>query len=306
MLERFGKKGLILTYAWTVLFLLITIILLYNPSSTRVQLLSETRTERRCFITSSFFGYEQPNPPPKGLPNDFINFYITDNGEHARVALASGFNFAIIDKTAALSLQFALLPNQTGVGNWTDAQKLGSGIMCRAKFAPQIFYHEIFREGCGQVWYFDGNVKSFNKTFFEENLFAVNKSKALYLDIGHYALPYNLVSELEVSLVQQRWQGYVEGMNKSSLEYFKQLENRLGPQGLAHCPVASAKYVGWNLRHPMLPVMSEWLMEQCKMNYQGNIVLSHLACMMKDSVQSRHVFTDDSHGVVLRAHGDAD
>ena len=153
----------------------------------------------------------------------------------------------------------------------------------------------------------DGNVKKINRTFFEENVFgAADPTKGLYVDVGYYELPYNIETELSSSLGQGRWAEYADDMQTHSLKYFEQLKRRLGPEGLANCRVASAKYTGINLRPPSLPFVSEWLMEQCKLHYQGNIILSYLACISKESVQSLTAIIDAPGISVLRQHGEAD
>ena len=260
---------------------------------------------RRCFITNNFFSYEQPHSYPEGLPADFTTFYVTDNVSYAKMALELGFDFSILDTTPALSLQFSIDTDlDESFANIAGAQRVNSGMMCRARYAPHVYYAEIRRQRCEQVWFMDANVKEINTSYFEKFFFgAADPSKALYVDVGYYDLPRNIVAELHHSVVQDRWAEYAAGMKNASLRYYLELDHRFGPEKKSSCRVASAKFTGMNLEHPMLPFISEWLMEQCKVNYQGNIVLSHLACMLNSSVQSLTALKDVPGLVELRAHG---
>lgn len=278
----------------------------FGPKLLGPKLLVKDSNFRRCFATIGFFGYEQPNPPPAGLPQDFLTFYFSDNEQHAELALTRGFDFAVVDSSPSLSLSLSSETLGTERANWSPTQKLSSGLMCRGKFAPHLYYVEVVRAGCTQLWFFDANVQQVDTAYFEQHFFgAADTSKALYVDVAYYALPHNIVTELHHSVTQERWAGYVSGMQAAASEYFHQLELQHGEAALSHCEVASAKYIGFNLLHPESHVISEWLVEQCKINYQGNIILSFLACMRGDVVQSLRALNKTSI-VALRQHGACD
>lgn len=245
---------------------------------------------RRCFVTSNHFGYEEPHGPPEGLPADFYAIYITDDNQTAHAVAKLGWNAVVLDKLPAYArvffdpLQDLSYVNRTAfkMSGW---QFMRTGFVGRARYEP-LQYAAVREAGCTQAFFMDGNVKTLNGVHVENQFFSPcsDSLKALCVSSGWYVGSRDdLQPELDGSLAQPRWSFSHASMTAATREYMELLQWKYGPSPTT---IVSAKFLGWNLNHPMTPALGEWLTREAQLHYQGNIALSFLARWRPDVVEN--------------------
>jgi hypothetical protein len=214
-----------------------------------------------AYITKNLWGYEQLNPAPKLLDDNFFKFYITDDVNSKEYLLNNGWNDVII------------IENYKDVVNLKERRKIISEINCfPGKYIENLNNFE-------KVFSVDSNVISLWNEFLKFTN-SCPEDKCLYITSGWYAGSRNtIISELNASN-QSRWSYDYESMKHSVDNYKNEIENL--KIDFNSIPVISAKYFGWNLNHPSYEIISKKFYDEYCNHLQGNIILSYLSSIYKN------------------------
>jgi hypothetical protein len=214
-----------------------------------------------AYITKNLWGYEQLNPAPKLLDDNFFKFYITDDVNSKEYLLNNGWNDVII------------IENYKDVVDLKERRKIISEINC----FPEKYIENL--NNFEKVFSVDSNVISLWNEFLKFTN-SCPEDKCLYITSGWYSGARNsIVSELRESN-QSRWSYDYESMKRSVDNYKNEIEN-LGID-FNSIPVISAKYFGWNLNHPAYQTISNHFYKEYTEHLQGNIILSYLNSIYKN------------------------
>ena len=205
-----------------------------------------------CFIFKNMFGYDQIYKIPENMPSNVVCFYITDTLENCEKAKDLGWEPIFVDKYLTIIDSF-------------EKRKIIAELNC---------YPERFIDATKFKYMFtsDSNVLSLDSNYGD---FISKKSdkKALYLTSGCYSGYKNSISEeLLRSFRNPRWKYNFEQMKTSVHSYLTFLLER--GKNLQDTPVVSAKYIGWNVSHPMKYELSKYVYDEYTKHLQGNIIFS--------------------------------
>jgi hypothetical protein len=64
--------------------------------------------------------------------------------------------------------------------------------------------------------------------------------------------------------------------------------------------IVSAKYIGWNVKHPKYGELSDTLYSEYSVNLQGNIILTYISGLYKNFVYN--YYENDYSGGVVNQH----
>jgi hypothetical protein len=213
-----------------------------------------------AFITWNLYDYEFVREPPERLPDGF-RIYITDSQENKELAWSMGWDAVIRFK---------------GFENIKDKAQ-------RRKVLPHIIcYPEkvVNLDAFDSVFMFDSNVMVMPLNYSEFVNEALESQKAFYCSSGVYSGWRDTIEvELGASHSNERWSYGFDAMDKSVgeyLEYLKPLD--LNPS------VVFAKYIGWNLKHPMKNQIADYVFNEEQKHLQGNIILTMASVLFKDHV----------------------
>jgi len=205
-----------------------------------------------CLIFKNLFGYDTISGLPKKLPQNMRCFYIIDSTDNCQKAESLGWETIYINKYLDITDSF-------------KKRKVIAEINCY----PERF---IDTSQFKYVFICDSNVVALDSNYSD---FVSKKSeeKALYLTSGWYKGSQNTMQqELARSLGNRRWEYNFNEMRKSVSEYLSHLTD-MG-KNIAHTPVISAKYIGWNINHPMKREISDYVYTEYTKHLQGNIIFS--------------------------------
>ena len=214
----------------------------------------------KAYITKNLWGYEELNPAPQLLDDTFFKFYITDDANSKEQLLNNGWDDVII------------IENYKDITNLKERRRIISEINCfPGKYIENLNNFE-------KVFNVDSNVTSLWYDFLKFTN-SCPEDKCLYITSGWYEGHRNtILSELNASN-QNRWSYDYESMKLSTQNYKSEIEN-LGID-FNSIPVISAKYFGWNLKHPEYETISNHFYKEYTKHLQVNIILSYLSSIYK-------------------------
>lgn len=236
--------------------------------------------KNKIFLAKNFFNYEKVMGPPDGIPEELITVYLTDNDETARLAKEMGWDYSVVNKDYL---------------NVNDPMEMRR-IVGKINSYPNFFISDIIQKYSSNfIFICDSNIISM-WTKYKDFVNSCNLDKCLFVTSGWYSYSPNrdnMLSELNVSLSQSRWQYNRDGMIKCTERYM----NEFSLNGILYedVSVVSAKYIGWNINHPMYKKLSDILYTEYLQNLQGNIILSYMATIYKDYVNN-YFCSDYSNG----------
>jgi hypothetical protein len=219
----------------------------------------------KIYFTKNLWGYEKITGPPTNISKDMKTVYLTDDSSKKQELLSLGWNYVEI------------ITKYKDVNDFKTRRQIISEINCfPSKFINEITDFEfvfVTDSNIVEIWdmYDDFVKKSFS-------------DKCLYMVHGWYTGDRNTIkSECENSM-QHRWKYDHENIKKSSEKYINEIKS-MGIDEKS-IPVYSAKYFGWNVKHPMYDTISKKFYEEYMNHLQGNIILSYLSVIYSNYVFS--------------------
>lgn len=213
-----------------------------------------------AYINRNLWDYDEVNRVPDFLSGlvDFI--YITDSVHKGELALKLGWSKYII-----YNIQ---------VTNNSGRRQIIRDLTYQIEdVIPELQEYD-------KIFICDSNIirhPSWYKEFFDMS----DDSLCLYITKDYYKGERNtLGEEYKESLKLARWSEYSRNLKDCFCSY-SELLNEMGIN-VSDIPVYSAKYIGWNLRHPMYKDMKKTLLEVGHKCFQGNILLSVIAKFYKE------------------------
>ena len=229
-----------------------------------------------CLIFKNLFNYDHINPIPHNIPDGVDPIYITDSSQNAHIATSFGWKVYVTD-----------MFKEIGDDSF-ERRKAIAFINCYPeRIIPELLQYTY-------IFICDSNVRSFDPDY---KTFVAHKSplKALYLTTGWYSGSDNTIyKEMQRSMMNQRWKYNFKEIKESTLKYIHQLNDK----GIADSdmPVASAKYIGWNIGHPNKHTIADNVYEEYLIHLQGNIIFSYILHMYPDDIT--HYINSFKHGSV--------
>lgn len=208
-----------------------------------------------CVVFKNLFNYDRINRIPTNFPKGVDPVYITDSGEEAQTAKTYGWNVYITDmfkhKEGSFEKRMAI-----------------AFINCYPeRVVPELSKYTY-------IFVCDSNVTSFDPdytTFINRK----TSEKAFYMTTGWYSGSENTIyKELQRSLQNGRWSYNFDNMKNSTMGYIRDLTDKGIDE--SKTPVASAKYIGWNIRHPFKNTIADAAYKEYLIHLQGNIIFSYL------------------------------
>ena len=224
-----------------------------------------------AYLTFNFFGYEQVNPPPTGVPEDFYFIYATNTKEDYDKAKEMGW--------------VAIMVGRKENDPSDIRQFVGKFKTYPETFCPSLGDFDKLFITDSDVIKLDSGYGEFIKLCLADN------EKELYATSGYYSGGRNNIqAELIASINQGRWAYDRENMIEATSRYIHELKKW-------SIPVVSAKFIAWNMKRKG-PIAMEYLEESMK-HLQGNIILSYLAEKYPESIM---IYTGFKNDVIQSRH----
>jgi hypothetical protein len=234
-----------------------------------------------AFLVKNLYNYEKVIAPPCNLPVHIKTVYVTDTIENVKLAASLGWSIVkhvsqFKDKTDPLSRRQSV-----------------AFINCY----PHLVVPEI--GDFDRVFVCDSNISSvWNK--YEDFVKQCPLNKALYLTSGYYSGNRDNIKEecFYSTTPGHRWSYNRDSIIKSTDRYVNDLIHR----GISwkDLSIASAKYIGWNLKHPKIKIVTKLLFDEYQLHLQGNIILTWMSGAYSDIIFN-YVNSDYS-GTTLNKH----
>jgi hypothetical protein len=236
---------------------------------------------RQAFLVKNLYNYEKVIAPPRNLPDKMTTVYVTDTKENAQLALSLGWN--IVKQVSQFKDKHDPLSRRESI----------AFINCY----PHLVVPEI--GDFDQVFVCDSNISSmWNK--YKDFVKQCPLDKALYLTSGYYSGSRDNIKEecFYSTTPDHRWSYNRDRIIESTDRYINDLIHR----GISwkDLSIASAKYIGWNLKHPKLKIANTLLFNEYRMHLQGNISLTWMSGVYPDMIFN--YFTNDYSGTKLNKH----
>lgn len=246
--------------------------------------------KNKIFLAKNFFNYEKVIGPPDGIPEELITVYLTDSQENADVAKELGWNYAVVNS------------NYLYLTDFMERRILIAKINCY----PKIFISEIVQKYSSDlIFVCDSNiVKMWDK--YVDFVNSCNYSKCLHFTSGYYHnTKYkegvdrdNMWSEMDSSLNRIGWEYNIQKIITCTGRYITDLQ--LKGIDYRNLSLVSAKYLAWNISHKDYKFLSDILYNEYLQNLQGNIILTYMSGMYKDSINN--YFCTDYTGFIPNYH----
>lgn len=232
------------------------------------------------FLVKNFFDYEKIIPPPKNLPKNLKTVYVTDNDNNTELLQNLGWEIVKI------------VNDYTHITDLFERRRLISYINSYPlKVVPELINPRY-------IFICDSNIDSL---WFKYQNFVDNCSDefALFVTSGYHQNERdNIESECEISCQTNRWSYNHNEIRESTNRYKKILTDEgINPEQLS---VVSAKYIGWNVKHPKYNELSDTLYNEGTINLQGNIILTYISGIYKNFVYN--YYENDYSGGVVNQH----
>jgi hypothetical protein len=221
-----------------------------------------------AYVTKNLWGYEQINPVPD--VGSMYPFYITDN--EGSVKHAAQYGWIPILVTDYLKV--------------TDKLKRRS-IIGEINCYPERFIS--FPDQYDQIFVCDSNIITLPSNF--QDFVNYDPQKACHTVSGYYSgTRDNILSEFHAS-VNSRWSYNSVGMTEAVKNYLNILTDLC--IDFQKESVSSAKYIGWNLRHPDKNKVADYVYSEYQKHLQGNIIFTMARILYPDLVSDFRTLKDD-------------
>jgi len=227
-----------------------------------------------AFVVKNLWNYESVNPVPKGMEMD--TYYITDSEKNRIEALNKGWDYAC--NISQFKKERDLLKRRSIIGF----------INCY----PEMVCEQL--KDYDKIFVTDSNILNLPSNY-NDFVFASTDDKACYLTSGYYEqighkFEDNILMELERS-VNSRWSYNTDAMIRATNYYIHLLQDA----GINHTElsVSSAKYIGWNLKHPKRQEIADFVTAEYEKHLQGNIIFTFVYAYWKDYVLNFRFLNDD-------------
>ena len=121
----------------------------------------------------------------------------------------------------------------------------------------------------------------------------------MFVTSGYYkGVRDNIKTECQVSCKVQRWSYDHNQIKICTDRYIKELLDK--KMNIDSLSIVSAKYIGWNVKHPDYDMMSNILYNEYCENLQGNIILTYMSAIYKEKIYNH--YNDNYVGAVLNPH----
>lgn len=232
-------------------------------------------------MVKNFFNYEKMIPPPTNLPENLITVYVTDTIQNSVDAKNLGWDYTFItDEGNKIIDKF-------------DRRIFVAKINCR----PHLFLPNELID-IEKIFVCDSNIISL---WDEYSDFLLNSSdeKVLYLTSGTYQGDRDTISgEMTVSINTKRWGYNKDQIKHHTSEYIKDMEQK--NIDISKVSVVSAKYIGWNIKHPEYDKFSKIIFSEHNNHLQGNIIFTYFSSVYPEYIDNYH--TNNYNGGILNVH----
>ncbi len=223
---------------------------------------------KNIFLVKNLFNYEIVISPPNNLPDNFETVYVTDNDVNCD--LAKNLGWGIVKKVE----DYLHVTDK-----FQRRQVIGFINSFPHKVCPEVIDYKF-------VFVCDSNII---RLWDEYTVFTSNctSDNALFITSGYYSNSRDtIMSERDESIRVSRWSYNRDEINSSTEKYISELkENNVD---LSTLSVASAKYIGWNLRHKDYDLLSNKLYSEYTINLQGNIILTYMSGLFPNGIYNFH------------------
>jgi hypothetical protein len=211
------------------------------------------------------------NPPPAGIPTDFICLYATNTQK---------------DFYKAKEMGWAPMMVKHGENDPSDIRQF----VGKFKTYPEVYIPSL-RE-FDKIFITDSDVVKLDSGYGDFiQLCLMYDEKELYATSGYYSGGRNNIqAELIASINQKRWLYDSLNMVEATSRYIYELKKW-------DIPVVSAKFIAWNMKKKG-PIAMKYLAESMR-HLQGNIILSYLAEKYPESVM---IYTGFKNDVIQSRH----
>jgi hypothetical protein len=232
------------------------------------------------FLVKNFFNYEKLISPPKNLPKNLKTVYVTDNENNTELLQNLGWEIVKIVKDF---IHLTDLFERRKVISYINSYPL--------KVVPELIdprYIFICDSNIDSLWF---KYQNFVDTCSDEF--------ALFVTSGYYQNGRdNIDSECIASCNQPRWSYNHNEIRESTNKYKKTLTD--AGVNTEQLSIVSAKYIGWNVKHPKYGELSDTLYSEYSVNLQGNIILTYISGLYKNFVYN--YYENDYSGGVVNQH----
>lgn len=218
-----------------------------------------------AFLVKNLYDYEKVIGPPCNLPVDIKTVYVTDTLENTKLASSLGWN--IVKYVSQFKDKIDPLSRRQSV----------AFINCY----PHLIVPEI--DDFDRVFVCDSNIVSmWNR--YEDFVKLCPLNKALYLTSGYYAGDRDNIKEecFHSTKIGHRWSYNRTDIIEATDRYI----NDLICKGISwkNLRIVSAKYIGWNLKHPKIKIATKLLFDEYQLHLQGNIILTWMSGAHSDII----------------------
>jgi hypothetical protein len=215
-----------------------------------------------AYLTFNFFGYEQVNPPPEGIPEGFGKVYLTDDTD-------------VFIEAGALGWEARLVPKNVANDPWEKRKFIAA-----VKIYPELFLGQFLLYE--KIFVTDSDVIKLDSNYEEFVAESLKDNRSLYVTGGYYSGERDTISAELTASLGGRWDYNKQEMIAATAEYVDEVGN---------CPVISAKFIGWNMKSKHR-VDHRYYRESLK-HLQGNIILSYLAKKYPEEIMVYGGFKND-------------
>lgn len=236
---------------------------------------------KNVFMVKNFFNYEKIISPPINLPDNLITVYVTDSIQNSLEAKNLGWDYTFVSDEGK---------------NITDKFKRRI-FVAKVNCNPHLFLPKDLTD-ISKIFVCDSNIISL---WEEYSKFVLNSSneKVLYLTSGYYQGEIDtIINEMNASINSKRWQYNKDQMKNHTAEYVKNME--LKNIDISKVSVVSAKYIGWNIKHPEYHNISKIAFKEHHNHLQGNIIFTYFSAIYTEYVDN--YYTNNYGGGSLNKH----
>jgi hypothetical protein len=218
-----------------------------------------------AFVVKNLWDYDKINPVPDNLPDnlpDMDTFYITDTEENRAEALCQGWDHAVcFDQYREVTSKIL---RRSIIGD----------INCfPEKFCSRLQIYD-------KIFVCDSNILTLPSNYSD----FVNGAgdEAVYLTSGYYSGEDDTIEQELIRSIHSRWNYNAQGMIEATHRYMEGM-NEAGIDPLS-VSVSSAKYLGWNVRHPDRWHIASFVADEYMKHLQGNIIFTYISAIYKNEV----------------------
>lgn len=219
----------------------------------------------KVYFTKNLWGYEKITGPPTNISKDMKTVYLIDDSSKKQELMSLGWDYVEI------------ITKYKDINDFKTRRQIISEINC----FPQKFISSI--DNFDFIFVNDSNIVETWDMYSD----FVNKSpnnKCLFMVHGWYDGTRNTIKSECSNSMQQRWKYDHDNIKNSTERYIEEIKsNSIDVNSI---PIYSAKYFGWNIKHPMYDSISNKFYEEYMNHLQGNIILSYLSFLYPEYIFS--------------------